>query len=187
MYYINNQMKKAPILFFLTIILGFSININAQNTIKWSKDRKLVWSDFKATPDEDIIGYALTSYKIDILPIDIKVDSKNNIKNYQSLTVIANFYTNHSWVHKKSDYLLTHEQLHFDIVGLYAQKIQIEFELLKKQKVANFDTYSDIYDKLWSECRKIQKTFDKESNHGQLVDKNTEWINNIAVKLKKLE
>jgi len=180
-------MKKTTTLFLSIIILSISINLNAQSTIEWSKDRKLTWSDFKAIPDEEILGYALTSYKIEILPSDVLVDSNNNIQNYKSLTVVANFYSNYSWVHKKSDYLLSHEQLHFDIAGLYAYKIRIEFEKLKKQNIANFDYYLEIYEKLWAECRQTQKAFDKESSHGQLIEENNNWIDKITAEINNLE
>jgi hypothetical protein len=160
---------------------------NAQSVIPWSKETKLKWSDFKATPNTEIIGYAQTSYKIEIQPSDVSVDHQNNIQNYESLNVVANFYTNHSWVFKKDDYLLKHEQLHFDIAGLYAKKIRLEFEKLKKNKIANFDSYLNAYKKLWSECRTIQKKYDKETKHGLQVDVNNSWIKDISSQLDKIK
>ncbi len=171
----------------LLLLIFFSINLNGQSKIKWSKEKKLMWSNFKDTPDEEILAYALTAYKIEILPIDVMVDSDNNIKDYESLTVVANFYSNHSWVHTKSAYLLKHEQLHFDIAGLYAYKMRAKFEKLKKQKVANFDSYSKVYAKLWAECRKTQETYDVETKHGQLLEENDSWIKKISEKINLLE
>jgi hypothetical protein len=180
-------MNKITTLLFLTTFLCLPINLKAQSTIKWSKDKKLKWPDFKGTPDEEILAYALTAYKIEILPSDLLVDSDNNIQDYESLTVVANFYSNHSWVHAKSEYLLKHEQLHFDIAGLYAHKIRAEFEKLKKQNVANFDSYTKVYAELWAECRKTQATYDYETNHGQLVEENDNWIKTITKKIDVLE
>lgn len=176
-------MKKRATLYFLIISLSIAKNLNAQSTIEWSKDRKLIWSDFKAIPNEEMLGYALTAYKIEIIPSDVLVDLNDNVQNYQSLTVVANFYSDHSWVYEKSDYLLLHEQLHFDIAGLYAYKMRIEFGKLKKQKIANFDSYFEVYQKLWTECRETQKAYDKETIHGQLVEENNDWINKIAKEL----
>lgn len=180
-------MKKVVTLYFLTIILSISINLNAQSTIEWSKDRKLTWSDFKAVPDEEILAYALTSYKIEIQPSDVLVDLDNNIQNYESLTAVANFYSYHSWVYEKNDYLLLHEQLHFDIAELYASKMRLEFEKLKKEKNANFDSYLEVHQKLWAECRERQKAYDKETSHGQSVEENNNWINIITSELNSLE
>ncbi len=179
-------MNKITYLYFLIIILSVSANSNAQSTIQWSKDKKLTWPDFKAIPNEEILAYAQTSYKIEIQPSDVVVDENNNIQNYELLTVVANFYSNHSWVYKKDDYLLLHEQLHFDIAGLYANKMRVEFEKLKKLKNANFDSYLKIYQELWAECRETQKVYDKETNHGQLVEENNSWINKITMQLNDL-
>lgn len=180
-------MRKIVVLHFLIVFLIFSTNANAQSTIEWSKDRKLNWSDFKATPNKEVLGYALTVYKIEIIPSDVMVDSNDNVKNYESLTVVAKFYSDHSWVYEKNDYLLLHEQLHFDIAGLYAFKMQVEFEKLKQQKNANFYSYYEVYQELWAECRKTQDAYDKETSHGQLVDKNNNWINKIAAELRNFE
>lgn len=180
-------MKRIASLYFIIIFLSISKNLNAQSTIEWSKDRKLKWSDFKAVPNEEILGYALTAYKIEILPSNVLVDSNNNVQNYESLTTVANFYSDHSWVFEKNDFLLLHEQLHFDIAGLYAFKMRVEFAKLKKQKNANFDSYLNVYQKLWAECREMQKLYDKETSHGQLVDENNNWINKIAKELINID
>ncbi|WP_298537193.1 hypothetical protein [uncultured Algibacter sp.] len=180
-------MIKAIVLISLYTLVYSSIScLNAQSIIPWSKTTKLEWSDFKAPPNTDIIGYAQTSYKIEIQPSDVAVDENNNIQNYQSLSVVANFYTNHSWVFKKDDYLLKHEQLHFDIAGLYARKMMIEFDKLKKNKIADFDSYMSVYKSIWTECRNIQKKYDKETNHGLLVEANNSWIEEIASEINKI-
>lgn len=181
------SLKKMNKITALLLLLFFSFPLNAQSKIKWSKETKLMWTDFKGSPDEEILAYALTAYKIEIMPSDVSVDSDNNIKDYKSLTVVANFYSNLSWVHTKSDYLLTHEQIHFDIAGLYASKMRTEFEKLKKQKIANFDSYSKVYAELWAECRKTQETYDTETKHGQLVVENDNWIKKITEKIDLLE
>lgn len=180
-------MNKIAPSIFLILFLILSIQLNAQSTIKWSKDKNLTWSDFKGSPNIDIIAYALTAYKIEILPSDVQVDNDNNIQNYKAITVEAIFYQNESWVYEKSDYLLKHEQLHFDIAGLYAHKIRMAFDKLKKEKNANFNAYSEVYQKLWAECLETQKIYDRETHHGQLVKENDEWINKINTELNNME
>ncbi|HEY5687587.1 MAG TPA: hypothetical protein VIS27_04695 [Yeosuana sp.] len=180
-------MKKTIALILLyTLIYNSTSCLSAQSIIPWSETTKLEWSDFKAPPNTDIIGYAQTSYKIEIQPSDVAVDENNNIQNYESLSVVANFYPNHSWVFKKDDFLLKHEQLHFDIAGLYARKIMLEFDKLKKNKIADFDSYMSTYKNLWAECRNVQKKYDKETNHGLLADMNNHWIEEIATQINKI-
>lgn len=178
------------ILYFLSIfILQFSFgqdSLSTRTIIPWTKDAKLRWTDFKGVPNTNIVAYAQTSYKIEIFPIEVNVDPNNNIQNFEHLNVIANFYTNHSWVYRESDYLLKHEQLHFDIAGLYALKINKEFQKLIANKIANFDSYFEIYQNLWAKCREIQNLYDLETQHGQLVDENEKWIENINSQINDL-
>jgi hypothetical protein len=166
--------------FLLNIICSFSQDSTATTSpIPWSKNLKLTWADFKASPNTKILAYAQTSYKIEIEPKEVNVDSNGNIQNYEKLSVIAYFYPNHSWGYKKDAYLLKHEQLHFDIAGLYALKINNKFQKLINDKKANFDAYFEIYEKLWNECRETQRAYDKETQHGQLIEVNEKWIKRI--------
>lgn len=174
-----NILKKS---ISLLLLIGFT-NSNAQSIISWSSQQKLNWSDFKGIANTDIYAYAQTSYKIEIQPSNVSVDENNNVVGYKSLTAIANFYTKHSWVYEKDDYLLLHEQLHFDIAELYARKMRMEFHKLKVKKIANFDSYAAVYNRLWNQCRSTQKKYDKETNHGQSRAKNDEWIQKIASQL----
>jgi hypothetical protein len=44
-----------------------------------------------------------------------------------------------------------------------------------------------VYQELWAECIKTQDAYDKETSHGQLVDKNNDWINKITAELHNFE
>ena len=133
----------------VTSLLVFSQNdLITSTTIPWSNNLNLEWSDFKAKPNLNVVAFAQTTYKIEIFPNEVQVDENNNIQNYESLHVNALFYTNESWVYKESDFLLKHEQLHFDIAGLFALKINEEFKTLINQNEANFDAYFTIYKRL---------------------------------------
>ena len=174
---------------FILVIVFYviaSTGLNAQSTITWTKDVPLKWSDFKAIPNTEILAYAQTSYKIEIIPSDVSVDQNNTIQNYKSLNVVANFYTNHSWVFKEDHDLLNHEQLHFDIAGLYAHKMRLEFNKLKENDIANFDAYMSVYNNLWAECRAIQKKYDNETNHGLITTENNRWIAAISIQLDQI-
>ena len=180
-------MKKIFALSILVLCLSIPIKIRAQSTIEWSRDYKLKWSDFKAEADTTILAFANTVYKIEILPTNVSVDSNNHIQNYEALTAVAQFYTKLSWVYEEDDNLLKHEQLHFDIAELYARKLRIEFGKLKQEKIANFNTYSAAYNKLWTECKALQMKYDSETNHGILIEQNQKWENDIIHKLNSIK
>ena len=169
---------KQLLIFSLLLFLN-NTDIFSQNIITWSKEKKLEWNDFLAPPNEDIFAYAITSTKIEVLPDEILVDEQNNISNYKELTVVANFYKDHSWVLHKNQDLLKHEQLHFDIAELFAQKIRIEFKKLQEKGIANFDEYLNIYKKLYKVSRLMQREYDDETNHGIDTEANLAWENKI--------
>ncbi len=177
-------------IFFLATLI-ISSNLIAQeksneNIIEWKSDRKLLWSDFLGEPNTDIFAFALTSYKIEIFPNDVMVDENNNIQNYKDLHLNALFYKNHSWVIKKNEKLLQHEQLHFDIAELFARKMRQKFEELKAQKIANYDSYMSIYIIFWKQCRKMQKDYDEKTSHGIKEAINSQWQINIYNELQNL-
>ena len=147
--------------------------------ISWSKTSKLEWQDYTGKMNPDIFAFAITSYKIDIVPENVKVDAHDHILNYQDLTVSANFYKNHSWTISADIDLLNHEQLHFDIAELYARKIRKRFSELKTAKEKRFSMYWDEYNVLWKACRLLQKQYDIETNHGAKKAENEAWIEKI--------
>lgn len=187
-------MSKNYCLTFLILMLF--INTSAQietkilktdSIISWSANNLIEWSDFKGEIDSTKFGNALTSYKIDIVPDNVMVDEDSNIQEIEKLTVIANFYKNHSWTTGTFDNnLLTHERLHFDIAELYARKIRVRFDSMKKKGEARFDVYLGNYKELWQECRLMQKQYDNETNHGVKLNKNKEWQKRIKTELDNL-
>src|SRR2546426_5352142 len=91
--------------------------------IPWSSTRKLTWDDYQmALPDKrdhDSLTHSEIVYKT----------------NWQCphrelyFTVIAFFHPEGSWVNPeaKSDDLLRHEQLHFDLAEYYARTLKLKF------------------------------------------------------------
>lgn len=119
-------MKLYWIIFlFTTVVLSQNTDDEYEsNKIIWNQDKKLEWKDFTGVLDPNLFGNALTSYKIEIIPENVLVDAEDNIQNYENLTVVAKFYKDKSWATSRTDGLLAHEQLHFDIAELYARKIR---------------------------------------------------------------
>ena len=181
-------MKKKIIILFLIIptSLIFGQNISKDSIIEWKKDNNLSWSEFLGKPNDNIIADALTSYKIEVLPSDVVLDENDNILNYQNLTVKANFYKYHSWYIENTNQLLEHEQLHFDIAELFARKMRMEFEKLKNDNESNFNIYVDCYNRLWKDCREMQRDYDFDTNHGRENEINLKWIDKINNELSKL-
>lgn len=152
--------------------------------IKWKESVQLEWSDFKARPDTNVLGFALTSYELKIIPQDVKVDENKNVLNYQDLTVKAFFLKDKSWVYKKTPELLDHERLHFDIAALFARKMRKAFDELIQKGIADFDAYQETYKKYWRECAKMQRKYDRETRHGRDMTANREWSQKVEALLQ---
>ncbi len=173
----------------LSLLLMFSSVFSQNSTIKWGKEKKLTWEDFKAKPNEDAIGTAKTSYKINIIPENVKVDEQDRIEGYKKISVVATFYKNLSWTREalEGSNLLKHEQLHFDIAELFARKIRMKFKELQQKNEARFSIYQQEYSKLWKQCRLYQKEYDFETKHGIKLDLNKSWTLKVNKELSKLQ
>lgn len=157
------------------------------SVIPWKSTARLTWDDFQGEKKFSKFASAATSYKIDIFPLEVMVDEKGNIQDYEKLTVRAQFYKRHSWTSTESIFLLEHEQLHFDIAELFARKIKKRFAELKSAKESRFSKYQENYSLIWNQCRKYQKQYDLETKHGQNLASNQKWEQLISLELKALE
>jgi hypothetical protein len=157
-------------------------------TISWKPTIKLNWSDFQGKVNPNTFGKAKTSYKIEIIPENVKVDGKDRIHGYKSLTTEARFYKRQSWttISANDTIVLSHERLHFDIAELFARKIRKEFIKLQNNKEARFSAYSQAYSLFWKACRQYQKQFDLETNHGRELDLNIAWSHKVKLAIESL-
>ena len=185
-------MKYALVAyFFVSMALSAFSQVNKESKndtiIAWSASKAIEWGDFQGKLNPDIFAYALTSYKIDIIPDNVMVDSNDNIRNYQDLTVIANFYKKQSWSISDDQGLLDHERLHFDIAELFARKIRKRFSELKAIEEKRFTVYWNEYSTLWKACRAFQKQYDLETNHGAKKNENDQWILKVKALLESID
>jgi hypothetical protein len=187
----NKYIMKGKIvwLFVLMMNLSFSQNIMVDNESKvsWSSEREIDWGDFKSKLAPSKFSNAKTSYKIEIIPENVLVDENDRIKDYEKLTVVANFFKNESWCGSKDENLLIHERLHFDIAEFVARKIRKRFSELKRKKESRFKVYSSEYSKLWNEGRELQRKYDIETSHGINLVKNKEWVLMINSQISSLK
>ena len=128
------------ILQILWLSLVMLLSTNQSNLIEWNAERKLTWEDFKAQPDKTSTNAALTSSSINIEFGYTNTGLKYNIK--------CRFDKNLSWGRIKNDYILAHEQGHFDIaekVGEEATSVFQKIGLLKKTDIKNEDKENRAY------------------------------------------
>ncbi len=172
-------MKFIPIVF---IAVFFSFNLQ-EDKIPWTVNNKLTWSDFKS-PTANGSGFVASTSSGIAYSYSSFGDSNGNIE--VNVKVTCNFYPNRSWYSKKdaSDYILKHEQTHFDISELHARKLRKMIEETKFSDEMNSELEKLFY-KIDEERVDMQKKFDRESEHSKIPEKELEWENYVAQQLMK--
>lgn len=167
-------------------VLG-SMNSFSQDTemkIQWSESRPLSWDDFKAQSDDSVSYSANTNSGISYT-WNYSTASGKPVLNHE---VFSNFYPNRSWVKeiKEKEYLLAHEQLHFDISELHARKLRRELDNYEIGRTIRLDL-KRIYNRIESERSQMQNRFDKETSHSKNREAEMRWREFIASELEKLK
>ncbi len=146
--------------FILPLVILFSaISLQDQNRIQWEKDKKLSWNDFKGNPQPSNHKVAATNYEI-----GYEYWLEDNKFKFK---VTCEFVKNLSWVAPKgkTEYILVHEQKHFDLAEVHARKLRKAFEE-EDITIKNYKRQiKTIYNRIWEECAAAQAKYDYESRH----------------------
>ena len=168
-----------PINCFGQVVDKDSSNQNKDTIVIWSKNKKLMWCDFKGVEKDKNINGATSSTGIMMLPY------MNKDKKY-SYKVLACFYKNTSSTNtNSSNYILNHEQLHFDITELFARKIRQEIKI--QELKSSYVDHISIYRKSHKEYRRYQNLYDIETNHSTNFENQKKWDFKIFQELKKFD
>ncbi len=154
------------------------------DTIYYDFNRKLRWSDFKGKPDENNFAGAVTAS-------GFAFDSQMNFDGtniYLNIGVYTFFARSDSWRKPgiNSEYHLLHEQHHFDLTRIGAEKFITEIQKVSFTKGNYTALLSSIFDKVYKENSDIQHLYDKETSHSINVEKQLEWNNKIAAEIEKI-
>jgi len=175
--------------FFFILALSVSSFVSGQTEdrkIFWNEETRLIWEDFQGVPLEKTLFHANTntglSYSWGLKGTSQKMELEYSVKTF--------FYPEESWVQpsSKSEYLLKHEQLHFDISELHARKLRKLLAGLDASKI-NKDSreyLNKLYEKIDKERSAMQNAFDKESNHSLNKEAENAWQQFIKEELDKL-
>ncbi len=156
-----------------------------EKEIKWSKDRKLTWNDFKGKSSSDANSFGAESncgfgFKTNTVRIFDKIKVK----------IVNTFDCKSSWVlpnNKNSAELLEHEQLHFDLSQIYTRQLRKKLAETK-MNIFNFSKESKkTFNEIFFLYTERQSQYDKETNHGNSTIEQEKWKKNIEKELNDLE
>jgi len=151
----------------------------SNDTIVWSQDSLLHPEDFKAKPKKDA-AMGLSSIGIRLYTGEIKGELVFFVK--------AMFMKKESYLVKNSEYILRHEQTHFDISEIYARLMRKKISQLdfKKAKSVNSEI-NKIYQSTMKEYFAEQDKYDKDAEHGLNPVKQKQWNDDVAHRLDDLK
>jgi hypothetical protein len=155
-----------------------------EEKIEWTEDYNLQWIDFKATTALGTGFVASTSSGIAYSYSYREVNGEKNSK----INVVCNFYPQKSWYSKNdaNDYILKHEQTHFDISELYKRifnkridETQFSDNMKNELEALFYQTEDDRVE--------MQRKFDIESDHSKNKEKELDWETYVAQQLVAYE
>jgi hypothetical protein len=169
----------------VNVFMQHKNNDPKSDTIFYDLNRKLTWKDFQGNVPPSAPWGAMTasgfsfnsSMKQDGNQIDISVG-------------VYTFFTKHdSWKkpNVNSAYHLEHEQHHFDITRLAAEKL---VEEIKKAHftISNYrKLLHSIFDKVYNENIALQHQYDLETKNSMNVEEQKKWNEKISDEIKKLD
>ena len=136
----KNQILKN-IFFFVGFITLLSFSFVKDEFILWQENKKLKIQDFKAD-NKDTIKVNRQQFLGAISAIRIEYSSFQRNKNsVPDFSIKTYFDPNESWMLLKNDYVLQHEQIHFDLTELYARKMRKSVESLRQKNITNISIY----------------------------------------------
>ena len=173
------MIKKLLTFLLLSVSLSSIGQSRDEELISWNEGKKLTWADYKGNARTDADAVASTATYL-----GIEYNFSNKGFGY---TITCSFSKTRSWGLHKTDYILAHEQGHFDIAEIFARKLNMQLSGYKFEK-NNFKTdLKKIYDTITSEKEKMQNDYDRETNHSINKEQQKEWLKKIEKMLNGLE
>ncbi len=193
---LNNKIFIISFIALVFSIQSFSQKVNViiemdkkisdpkSDMIYYDFKRPLTWSDFQGKPDPNHFGGAVTASGF---AFNSEINYNENHANLV-IVVYTYFSKKRSWQkpNVSTDYHLEHEQHHFDITRLGAEKFVDE---LKKAHFTtdNYKTLvNTIFSNVYKENNDLQQQYDNETKNSINVAKQKEWNEKISSGIKKL-
>ncbi len=147
--------------------------------IVWDKNNKLSWSDFRGKTK--VPGRHVAMSKCGI---SMKTSYVGGDETKPEYSFYAYFEPASSWYIKSKvdNFVLQHEQLHFDIAGLYALKMK---DLFSEREV-NAKTAQKEFNRLFALYQQTQNDYDDETLNGRDRNAQKRWVNKIHHQLNNI-
>lgn len=144
--------------------------------LPWAGDRRLAWDDFQCAPLRNTEAVALTSTS---LGITYKLRNGQFVYN-----INCAFSKRHSWGLLKTNYILAHEQGHFDITEIFARKLHRRLQNYRFNERTFKQDINAIYQTTVKEKELFQELYDHQTDHSRKKVRQEEWLVRIEALLQ---
>jgi len=149
-----------------------------EDFIKWDENRKLTWEDFKAAPLKMGSTAAMTTTHLGF--------SYNFANGKITYKIDCQFEKNRSWGLVKNDWILKHEQGHFDIAEIYARKLNKIIKAYTFRAATAQKEVPAIYQKIMNDLSAMQNQYDSDTDFSRDKEQQAAWTEKINRELYKL-
>jgi len=156
-------------------------NYENGDTIRWTNNYRLKWSDFQGKPSSSSPFSAQSQC---IFTYSATFDYRN-LDAYLLVNMYPTFARKYSWVRPdlKTPELLGHEQLHFDICELFIRQMRKKILTMHLSLVDPETEIRPVFDQAWIDYQKTQNAYDEETNHGTIDKEQQRWKEKISNEL----
>ena len=156
-----------------------SSRIETAEMIPWSMNKRLAWDDFLCEPKKGSDAVASTSTSLGI--------AYQLTEGNLQYRITCNFNKEKSWGLLKTDYILAHEQAHFDITEIFARKLNEALQNYQFNKRSFKKDISQIYQSVVDQKEAFQKQYDSETDHSRNRKMQYDWLEKIETLLEETQ
>jgi len=167
------------------LFLCFVCVQNDEPVLSWNTYHKLSWKDFRGKPNMKDGAVAITASGI-TFDFSITKTDKDEVVSFTT-KVFAHFYPEKSWykIERANNYILGHEQLHFDITELFARKFRYRISQLKISNSIWIEL-KIIHNAINLELSLMQNKYDNETDYSRNSESQIKWKAFVGAELDTL-
>lgn len=181
-------MKKILLLF----VLLLSLCVSAQRSpitpnIRRLKNDTIIWKQDSLLHKEDFKARARSNGPLGVSAVGLLLYPGEN-GGELLFYVEALFIKSKSYLVQFSEYVLKHEQIHFDISEVYARTLRKRITETDFKKIKNASLeINKLYQRTLNELLKEETKYDADTEHGINSAKQKVWNEDITQRLKELD
>ncbi|MBN7812375.1 hypothetical protein J0A68_15590 [Algoriphagus sp. H41] len=145
--------------------------VSTADKVYYQPDRPLVWEDFRARPNPGSRNNATIFTSFSLQGVSL-MDSGSVV---QTMEISVYMLPHQSWVKTPSAYGLNHEQRHFDLVRIVADRLIHRLENMDLSLDFYQAQINEAYLDAYREMNRLQELYEKGVNHGLDQEGQARW------------